>query len=215
MGKTNTSTPKQPPNAQLFARLSHLYRASSAFAAPGAGTTSGEKTTDPSSATAATATTANLSRFYLSHLRSIAMKSVIRLDPSIKRRICKRCDAFLAPGVSCTERIENKSKNGKKPWADVLIVECNACGAMKRFPVGMDERRTQKRRALKLSNDDGEKGNSGKKPDGKNRNGKNARVFKMPETPAKGVRVGAAGTGGTDSAMETTEGILGSLLLNR
>lgn len=187
MGKMNTSTPKQPPNAQLFARLSHLYRASSAFATSDAGTT------DPSSATAATAATANLSRFYLSHLRSIAMKSVIRLDPSIKRKICKRCDAFLVPGVSCTECIENKSKDGKKPWADVLIVECGACGAVKRFPVGMDERRAQKRRALKLSGNGEEKG---KKADGKNRNGNNARVFKMPETPD------TAEAGETGSAIE-------------
>lgn len=31
---------------------------------------------------------------------------------------------------------ENKSKGGKKPWAEIIVVECRGCKAMKRFPVG-------------------------------------------------------------------------------
>jgi ribonuclease P protein subunit RPR2 len=132
MGKANkntaaaggTATPKQHPNAQLFARMSHLYRASSALA----GATSSPE----------------LSNFYVSHLRSIAKKNVLRLDPAVKRTICKRCEALLIPGVSSRERIENQSKGGKKRWADVLVVECNACGTVKRFPVGMDEFKAMK-----------------------------------------------------------------------
>jgi len=81
-------------------------------------------------------------------MRSVAKKSVMRLGPQIKRTICKRCDTLLVPGVSCENRIENASKGGKKSWADVLVVECMACGTVKRFPVGMDgmERRKGKRK---------------------------------------------------------------------
>jgi ribonuclease P protein subunit RPR2 len=120
MGKTKSSGSKQP---HLVARLSHLYRVSNALSGSEA------QTTPP---------TTNLSRFYLTHLRSVAKKSVLRLGPSIKRTICKRCDTLLVPGVSCEHRVENKSKNGRKKWADVLIVECKSCGSVKRFPVGMD-----------------------------------------------------------------------------
>jgi len=47
------------------------------------------------------------------------------------------------PGTTCTHRVENKSKGGKKKWADVLVVECQ-CGMVKRFPVGMDELRAKR-----------------------------------------------------------------------
>ncbi|KAF8252347.1 Rpr2-domain-containing protein, partial [Wilcoxina mikolae CBS 423.85] len=130
--KANATTSKQHPNSHLFARLSHLYQASTALATP-----------DTSNEAQLNSSTVNLSRFYLSCLRSVAKKSVIRLDPSIKRTICKRCDALLIPGVSCEHRIENKSKNGKKRWADVLIVECKTCRTVKRFPVGMDGRKAK------------------------------------------------------------------------
>ncbi|KAF8468983.1 hypothetical protein BDZ91DRAFT_80901 [Kalaharituber pfeilii] len=41
-----------------------------------------------------------LSRFYLSTARSIARKSVLRMAPSLKRSICKRCETHLVAGVS-------------------------------------------------------------------------------------------------------------------
>lgn len=37
--------------------------------------------------------------------------------------------------------MENNSKGGRKEWCDVLVVECKGCGAVKRFPVGMDGRK--------------------------------------------------------------------------
>lgn len=72
----------------------------------------------------------------ISHLRSVALKSQIRLSRQIKRSICKNCDAVLVGGESCRVYPENRSKGGKKPWADMVIVQCNACRTAKRFPVG-------------------------------------------------------------------------------
>jgi ribonuclease P protein subunit RPR2 len=130
MGKQSKSpTSKRPPNMHLFARLSHLYQASTALSI---------KTTTDEPANYQSCFS-NLSRFYISHLRSIAKKSVLRLDPSVKRTICKKCDSLLIPGVSCLHRIENTSKGGKKKWADVLVVECTACKTVKRFPMGKKE----------------------------------------------------------------------------
>ena len=77
-----------------------------------------------------------LSRRLLSNLRAISRKGQIRLSPGIKRSICKRCETLLIPGSTSTHRVDNQSRGGKKPWADVLVVRCIACGTEKRFPVG-------------------------------------------------------------------------------
>jgi ribonuclease P protein subunit RPR2 len=72
----------------------------------------------------------------ISHLRSVSLKGQIRLSPAMKHSICKRCDSLLVPGSTSSVRLENKSRGGKKPWANVLIVTCCLCSAVKRFPVG-------------------------------------------------------------------------------
>lgn len=76
----------------------------------------------------------NLSRVCISHLRGVALKTQIRLPIALKRSVCKRCDTLLALGVNCSHKIENASRGGKKPWADVLVVRCFECGTEKRFP---------------------------------------------------------------------------------
>jgi ribonuclease P protein subunit RPR2 len=50
--------------------------------------------------------------------------------------MCKSCNTVLVPGHTVVQTIENPSKGGKKPWADVLVVACLVCGGKKRFPVG-------------------------------------------------------------------------------
>ena len=77
-----------------------------------------------------------LSRQLVAHLRAISLKSQIRLSPAMKHTICKRCDILLVPGSTSTSYLENNSRGGRKPWADILVTTCTACGAAKRFPVG-------------------------------------------------------------------------------
>jgi ribonuclease P protein subunit RPR2 len=45
--------------------------------------------------------------------------------------------------------IENPSKGGRKPWADILVIECGTCGNAKRYPVDAPR---QKRRSLRSEN---------------------------------------------------------------
>ena len=77
-----------------------------------------------------------LSRQLLAHLRAVSLRSQIRLTPAVKHAVCKRCNVVLIPGSTSTSYIENKSSGGRKPWADVLVTTCTACGTSKRFPVG-------------------------------------------------------------------------------
>lgn len=76
------------------------------------------------------------SRRLITHMRAVTLKSQVRLSRDIKRSLCKRCDTLLVSGSTSQCFIENRSKGGKKPWADVYVIECLKCGAQKRFPTG-------------------------------------------------------------------------------
>ena len=88
-----------------------------------------------------------LSRQLLAHLRAVSLRGQIKLTPAVKHTICKRCNVLLIPGSTSTSNIENKSSEGRKPWADVLVTTCTACGTSKRFPVGA---KRQVRRASRV-----------------------------------------------------------------
>ena len=77
-----------------------------------------------------------LSRQLITHLRATSLRSQIRLSPAVKHTVCKRCDILLVPGSTSTSYMENRSRGARKPWADVLVTTCTACGISKRFPVG-------------------------------------------------------------------------------
>lgn len=84
----------------------------------------------------------NTSRVYMSQLRGISLKTQQRLPQELKRSICKRCDTLLVLGANCTQEIQNASREGKKPWADVRVVRCTTCGTEKRYP--QTDRRSKK-----------------------------------------------------------------------
>jgi ribonuclease P protein subunit RPR2 len=90
-----------------------------------------------------------LSRRYISDLRAVSLKTQIRLSPSIKHSICKRCDIMLIDGSTCACEVENKSKGGSKPWADVLVRRCKSCGYERKFPCEAKRQARRPRRLLK------------------------------------------------------------------
>ncbi|XP_070579779.1 ribonuclease P protein subunit p21-like [Ptychodera flava] len=67
-----------------------------------------------------------LARFYITTMRTIAKRLVLRIDPSIKRTICKKCNSLLVPGVTATVRMRAKREQH-------LVVACLSCKAVKRF----------------------------------------------------------------------------------
>ena len=145
MPPKTTKPPKGPSiPRQPFSRINFLYQASLLLSLPQTtqplASTASEATNPdvpPSQITTTTATpNPALSRFYINTLRRISMKSVLRLHPNMKRTMCKRCDAHLIPGVTSTVYSENQSKEGHKPWAEMLVVHCDGCGSVKRFPIG-------------------------------------------------------------------------------
>lgn len=159
------------PNKPSYCRLSFMYQAASFLAAVSAHqsqpsdqaasrkTTSdihmeddGDNISKPDAENRRTATqTRNMSHRLLADFRSVSLKSQIRVSSAMKRTICKFCDTLLVEGQTCTSTVENTSKGGRKPWADVLVVKCHTCHRAKRFPVSAPR---QKRRPLRTAKEE-------------------------------------------------------------
>lgn len=90
-------------------------------------------------------------RHLVSQMRDVAMKGrgKVRMPVDIKRSICKRCSTLLQEGRTCATALQNESKDASKPWADVNVVTCLACGGKKRYPVGIARQAHKKDRVSK------------------------------------------------------------------
>lgn len=167
MAKAKQAKGANVPHKALHSRLSYLYQAATYLSAQGKASIAPAIPTPPpvpsqphlrsvdnegdhhqESAEPRPASSQFLTRVLLSDLRTVSMKMQIRLSPGMKHTICKRCDALLQDGVTCVTKVENKSKNGRKPWADMLVRTCNNCGCEKRFPVNVER---QPRRPNRVS----------------------------------------------------------------
>jgi ribonuclease P protein subunit RPR2 len=89
----------------------------------------------------------------LTDMRIVTQKILIRQSPDLKRTICKFCDTLQIEGQTSSSSIENTSRGGRKPWADVLAIRCGTCGHVKRFPVSVAR---QKRRPIRHEEAKGE-----------------------------------------------------------
>lgn len=153
------------PNKSLHSRVSFLYQAASYLTSQELQATVGNKAENPTeekeiqlgtvipekdSEHQFNIATRTKSQQYLSDLRSVSQKMQIRLSPTMKHTICKRCDTMLIGSVTCTTKVENKSKNGKKSWADVLVQACNSCGFERRFPVCAERQKRRPHRGLNI-----------------------------------------------------------------
>ena len=99
-----SNQPKEPGH-ESFHRMNYLYQAAEATVK---------------------ANVKGLDRQLLRNLWSLSKKTVKKLDPSLKRTLCKGCGGLLQPGT--TARVRVKSKRQKHvAWT------CLACGAIKRF----------------------------------------------------------------------------------
>eukprot|EP00124_Ichthyophonus_hoferi_P004967 Ihof_evm3s627 gene=Ihof_evmTU3s627 len=96
------------PNKEAYERMNYLYQAAQ-FAL-----LSADHPNVP------------LARHYCITLKNIAKRLVLRIDPTVKRTICKRCNCLLAPGVTSTVRVQSKPRTH-------LVITCNECGFLRRY----------------------------------------------------------------------------------
>ncbi|XP_018784321.1 PREDICTED: ribonuclease P protein subunit rpr2 [Bactrocera latifrons] len=83
-----------------------------------------------------------LSAYYGELCRSIAKKAVLKIDPNIKRQLCKRCSLALKPGITADLHAETRRKRRKslKNSDNVdentsMILTCHQCGFRRQFIV--------------------------------------------------------------------------------
>lgn len=82
-----------------------------------------------------------ISRYYCQTLKKLATKTVTRLSPAVKSRICKRCSSLLLPGVSCTIRTHSRRQRH-------LSIRCTKCGFVKRYNNTICSNADSQRRSL-------------------------------------------------------------------
>ncbi|KIW09532.1 uncharacterized protein PV09_00406 [Verruconis gallopava] len=163
MGKQKADRPKKAPHPHLQARLAFLHKAAQLLETQQVSTDGPElendaqRTGNPQVVAAGEGERSSdvfpshsnpVARYLMSHTMAISRKTKLRVPQDEKRTVCKRCSAKLVDGRTSTSRIENMSRGGRKPWADVLVVTCLTCRANKRFPIG--QQRGVKKEARRL-----------------------------------------------------------------
>ncbi|CDK27796.1 unnamed protein product [Kuraishia capsulata CBS 1993] len=113
--------PKQIPRKEHHARLSYLYQISTLMAARSE-SSDNEKDME------------TLSRVYARNLDIVSKKAVLKLSPTVKRSICKKCHRRQIEGITMSTRLSNPSKKKTKN-NDIMECSCK-CGETRRFPIG-------------------------------------------------------------------------------
>jgi len=160
------------PNKAVHSRINYLQQAAVLLASTSTTPTqqagkhqqpSSESNDEPSTSTNPLH---SMSRHLVKDLRSIARKKRIRLSPDVKRTLCKYCDSVLIDGKTCESTVENKSREGRKPWADVLVRKCLTCGKEKRDPINTKRPSRKTRRSASETKADEPQDAKMKEPEG-------------------------------------------------
>ncbi|XP_061216395.1 ribonuclease P protein subunit p21 [Neopsephotus bourkii] len=67
-----------------------------------------------------------LARFYCSIQRGTARRLVLRLAPSVKRTVCRRCCSLLLPGTGGCLRLRGRGQPR-------TVLHCQSCGRHRRY----------------------------------------------------------------------------------
>ncbi|KAL1945784.1 hypothetical protein VTO73DRAFT_1786 [Trametes versicolor] len=73
--------------------------------------------------------TAELSRSYIGSMRTVGQKTMVRMDPSLKRTLCKSCDTILLPGSTAIVRVRPTFSH-----RHAVVYTCLTCNASRRIP---------------------------------------------------------------------------------
>ncbi|KAK0485338.1 Rpr2-domain-containing protein [Armillaria luteobubalina] len=117
--KDGTPNANSVPNKDIIQRLNFLYQASVYL----------NGVTSQSPRRRKRVTTGDLSRSYVTSMKVVGRKTVVKMDPSVKRTICKRCNTILVPGSTVTIRANKSASHGH-----VMAYTCTHCKTTRRIP---------------------------------------------------------------------------------
>ncbi|KAG2079120.1 Rpr2-domain-containing protein [Suillus decipiens] len=141
MGKQNKNdipNPSRVGNRDIIQRLNFLYQASVLLNGMTAGPSSqvpfdtcesNDTQNPPKKRQKRVVSTADLSRSYVDTMKVVGQKTNVKIDPTVKRVICKGCHIVLVPGASSTVRVKNSKSHGH-----LIVHTCNSCKTSRRIP---------------------------------------------------------------------------------
>lgn len=115
-----------PKNVQAFERINFLHQAAVLMSTIQYESKEKKDSTETKEWQDPSGTLLGTSRYLNNTLKNISAKLVIRLDPHLKRMICKRCDTTLLPSITSTHRIQSSP-------VTTLVTTCKVCKAKKRY----------------------------------------------------------------------------------
>ncbi|KAJ6587228.1 RNAse P Rpr2/Rpp21/SNM1 subunit domain-containing protein [Mycena vulgaris] len=71
----------------------------------------------------------DLSTAYVHAMNTVARKTMVKMDPAVKRTLCSGCSTVLVPGSTASVRVKSSKVHGH-----VMHYRCAACGATRRIP---------------------------------------------------------------------------------
>ncbi|KAJ7594545.1 RNAse P Rpr2/Rpp21/SNM1 subunit domain-containing protein [Mycena floridula] len=131
--KEQVPNPSAVTNREILQRLSFTYQASAYLnSIPVSTVTDGSRKRKRTTAH-------NLSKRYIDSMKIVGQKTTVKMDPSIKRTLCKGCNVVLMPGSTCTVRVKSKilslsttrdknSSTESSSHGHIMSYTCTSCG---------------------------------------------------------------------------------------
>ncbi|KAF8527783.1 RNAse P Rpr2/Rpp21/SNM1 subunit domain-containing protein [Gautieria morchelliformis] len=137
--KDEAPNPNSVVNREMFQRLNFLYQASAylkgieaSASVPSDGTHINHTSRDSprkKGCKRRRATLGGLGSSYVQCMRNISSKNVIRIDPNVKRTLCKGCDTVLLPGTTASVRVRGSADKSRE-----VVYTCLACHTPRIIP---------------------------------------------------------------------------------
>ncbi|EGN99863.1 hypothetical protein SERLA73DRAFT_159988 [Serpula lacrymans var. lacrymans S7.3] len=74
-------------------------------------------------------TRSELSRAYVESMRTVGQKTIVKMDPSVKRTVCRGCHIVLLPGLTSKVRVKASRSHGH-----IVTYICTECKTSRRIP---------------------------------------------------------------------------------
>ncbi|GLB36969.1 putative rpr2-domain-containing protein [Lyophyllum shimeji] len=74
-------------------------------------------------------TASDLARTYVATMKSVGQKTTVKIDPAVKRTLCKGCNMTLVPGATASVRVKNSPVHGH-----IMVYTCSGCHTARRIP---------------------------------------------------------------------------------
>ncbi|KAF8070048.1 RNAse P Rpr2/Rpp21/SNM1 subunit domain-containing protein [Lyophyllum atratum] len=74
-------------------------------------------------------TASDLARTYIATMKIVGQKTTVKIDPAVKRTLCKGCNMTLIPGTTASIRVKKSSTHGH-----TMVYTCTACNTSLRIP---------------------------------------------------------------------------------